>query len=262
MKNILNTVKKRGFTLIEVLVASSVLFIVSAAVVGLSNSIIQGTSVTADSATANRLATEGLELVTKIRDDKVKNANFTTGKFIWFDPVELYDKYGWYKLGETFPGNNIWELIEENSYNDPDTKNTIDLTSFDPQNMEYLPVDSIDYYRLICVEGVAAGNEQEDTLLGCNIITIGGGALTVDDGDRDSSQPGCYDPGDTINLFREDTFCLFTQNSLNKNQVGEDKRISDGNAVKIRSVVIWNDKDTYRSTDIATLLTNWQSFIQ
>ena len=247
-----NKLIKRSFTLIEVLVASSVLFIVSAAVVGLSNSIIQGTSVTADTASANRLATEGLELITKIRDDKVKNADFRSGVFIWFDQVEESSDYGWYKLEkEEFPfGNTDWQLTRET---ETAYGNIIDLTEFDVRGAEKIRLGLIDYYRLICVEAIAAENDQDDSSLNCN--TVSGGEV-VNDGVRDVIS-ACYtgsSPGDI--------FCKFTKDSLNKNRLGTDKKIPDGNAVKIRSVVLWNDRDVYRTTEISTILTNWQSFAQ
>lgn len=247
---------KKSFTLIEVLVASSILFIVSAAVVGLSNSIIQGTSVTADSATANRLATEGLELITKIRDDNLKNASFESGKFIWLDEVEFSNEYGWYTLDETSIGTNIWELTRSSDYNDPILQNnTIVMSSFNMTGAVSELVGLVDYHKLICIEAVGAVNDQEEGILSCN--TAAERTLMVDDGNRNSANPGCYDEG---TVGEKDIFCLFTKDSLNKNRLGEDKRISDGNAVKIRSVVLWNDKDNYRVTEVATILTNWQSF--
>lgn len=253
---IFESIKKKSFTLIEVLVASSILFIVSAAVVGLSNSIIQGTSVTADSATANRLATEGLELITKIRDDKIKIASFETGKFIWFGPVESSAEYGWYTLDE-FPANN-WTLIPSPVYGD-----VIDTTSFNGAASENINnLGLVDYYRLICIEAVGAENDQKDNSINCN--TVEDGAKTVNDGSR-AAISVCFPYDNTgLNIRNVDVFCEFTEDSLNKNKVvaNKFKLIPDGNSVKIRSVVLWNDRDVYRSTEIATILTNWQSFAQ
>ena len=247
-----NKLIKRSFTLIEVLVASSVLFIVSAAVVGLSNSIIQGTSVTADTASANRLATEGLELITKIRDDKVKNADFRSGIFVWFDQVKESTDYGWYRLKQDeFPEDNNWQLIKDSEV---PYGNIIDLTEFDVKGAEEISLGLIDYYRLICVEAIAAENDQINNSLNCN--TVDEGNQVVNDGIRDVVSACHLEPSPG------DIFCKFTKDSLNKNRLGTVKKIPDGNAVKIRSVVLWNDKDVYRTTEISTILTNWQSFAQ
>lgn len=248
---------RKGFTLIEVLVAGSILFIVSAAVVGLSNSIIQGTSTTTDEASANRLATEGLELVKKIRDDTVKNAGFGAGEFIWFDPVENATNYGWYALEEDAILGDSWELNSVGSA----YGNVINLSSagFSPSAAEPIISGPLTFYRLICVEAVAAENDQSEDGLNCN--TVAEGAKTVSDGNRLITSD-CYSEADTPTVRREDIYCDFTQESLNVNRTVADKLIPDGNAIKIRSVVFWNDRDSYKSVQVATLLTNWRSVVE
>ncbi|MEX1123747.1 MAG: prepilin-type N-terminal cleavage/methylation domain-containing protein [Patescibacteria group bacterium] len=250
----------KAFTLIEVLVASSILFIVSAAVVGLSNSIIQGTAITADQASANSLATEAIELTTKIRNDTVKGGGFNTpgseGKFIWFAPAEDPIEYGWYQLGEDPVTPNKWSL----NYDGADFGNVIDTTTadFDPTLAETITVGQVTYYRFTCIEALAAEADQQDGLLNCNTIKDGNDYNAVIDGTRDLPSE-CYS-GD--NIWEEDIYCKFTKPSLNYNRVVQDKLIPDGNAVKVRSIVIWQDKDIYRSSEIATILTNWQLLTQ
>lgn len=75
---------KRAFTLLEVLVAGGILFVVSAAVVGLSNSIIQGTVISSDTTVTNRWVAEGIEFATKIRDDNSRIQGFSQGQQYWF----------------------------------------------------------------------------------------------------------------------------------------------------------------------------------
>lgn len=259
-KNLLIS-RKSAFTLIEVLVAGSILFVVSAAVVGLSNSIIQGTAITTDEASANRLATQGLELITKIRDDQAKSGGFTdTGKFIWFAPVEDPAEYGWWQLSENPPSSNAWDLDL-----DDDFSNVIDTTvgEFNPDLAEAILLNDtaganqITFYRFICIEALAAESNQEDGLLNCNTAKVNNNNLPVIDGTRDNPE-SCYsvEVGSTVN---EDIYCQFTEESLNRNRVITGKIIPDGNAVKVRSVVIWQDRDIYRQTEISTILTNWQS---
>lgn len=252
---------KRAFTLIEVLVAGSVLFIVSAAVVGLSNSIIQGTALTTDEATANRLSTEGLEIVTKIRDDQLKQATYQSGRFIWFEPAESVDDYGWYKLDEVVANSNAWLLQRQATL--PNVIDTVDGT-FDVTLAQRLSVGTIDFYRLICVEAVGGTDNQDEKSLNCN--TRSNVEQIVNDGDRSTAvlTNECFSEGATANAYKEDIYCQFTKDSINRNQIttaANEKIIPDGNAVKVRSLVFWNDRGNYRVSSTATLFTNWQSVV-
>ncbi len=254
---------KNSFTLIEVLVAGSVLFIVSAAVVGLSNSIIQGTALTTDEAVANRLSTEGLEVVTKIRDDQLKQASYQSGRFVWFDPAETSAGYGWYMLEEETANPNSWQLQPQSAL--PNVINTADGT-FDVAQAQHLPVGTIDFYRLICVEAVAGSDNQADGSLNCNTRSNPGDPpIIVNDGDRQLAvlTNNCFSDGANANEYKEDIYCQFTETSINRNRITttNEKIIPDGNAVKVRSVVVWNDKGRYRSSATATLFTNWQSVV-
>jgi type II secretory pathway pseudopilin PulG len=247
---------KKAFTLLEVLVAGSILFIVSAAVVGLSNSIIQGTALTTDQATANRLATQGLELVTKIRDDNVKNGNFTEGRFIWFEPVTEATDYGWWQLEEI---SNNWQ-INKDEIDFPD--NQIDLSDFDSTKAEKLSVDQIDFYRFICVEAWAANAflNEEQTIL-CNAQSDSSGFIDVIDGTR-SEIDSCF-AASVGTTYNKDSYCEFTAESLNRNRsVGDQKLIPNGNAVRVRSIVVWEDRDQFHVSQVATALTNWRSFTE
>ncbi|MDO8650274.1 MAG: hypothetical protein Q7K33_03105, partial [Candidatus Berkelbacteria bacterium] len=60
---------RRGFSLLETLIATGVLIVVVMGVMSLSNSLIVGTVVNADKTIINRWASEGIELTQKIRDD-------------------------------------------------------------------------------------------------------------------------------------------------------------------------------------------------
>jgi type II secretory pathway pseudopilin PulG len=246
----------RAFTLLEVLVAGSILFIVSAAVVGLSNSIIQGTALTTDQATANRLATQGLELVTKLRDDNIKNGNFTDGNFVWFEPVAQAADYGWWQLGEI---GGSWQL-DKDEIDFP--QNEINLATLDGTKAEKLSVDQIDFHRFICVEALAANAfTDEEQKIFCNAQNDGNGFIDVNDGTR-SEITNCF-AGSVGLTYNKDSYCEFTSESLNRNRAtGEDKFIPNGNAVKLRSIVIWEDRDQFHTSEVSTLLTNWQSFVQ
>lgn len=253
----------RAFTLLEVLVSGGILFIVASAVVGLSNSIIQGTSISNDTTITNRWAAEGLELTTKIRDDAVKQASFETGQVIWFAPAENVGKYGWYYLKDTSlaADGTQWALTKI-----ADTNNIIDLTKLsatlspDELKATNLTSDTLLANRLVCVEAVAAQKLTDETKLGCNVTE--NGTQTLSDGDR-TIRTNCDRGSLTANPRNEDLFCKLTLESLNRNKTGSGTTtIPDGNAVKVRSVVIWPDRGKNLTTDIATLLTNWKSVEQ
>lgn len=244
----------RAFTLLEVLVAGSILLIVTAAVVGLSNSIIQGTSVNADQATAGRLASQGIELVTKIRDDTVKKGNFSLGEFVWFEPAERSSSYGWWQLAQS---GNAWTI----SNDELDFRgNSIDLTSFDEKKAEKLSVDQIDFYRFVCVEALAASNYFDDQKIYCNTQKIDNDTRDINDGTR-TEKDECLLYSVGITTVNKDSYCDFTAESINRYRVGStNKYIPNGNAVKVRSIVVWSDRGEYQKSELSTILTNWRSY--
>lgn len=259
--------QSRAFTLLEVLVSGGILFIVASAVVGLSNSIIQGTSITNDTTITNRWAAEGLELTTKIRDDAVKQLSFSTGQAIWFAPAENVDNYGWYYLDDSLAPGTKWQLSNSNlSLANP---NIIDITTFDFTKLPAqtkLKSDNLTANRLICIEAVGAQTLPEEGKISCN--TFGDTEAShkkVSDGDRmlNSSGNKC-DRGNGGSIKKNiDLFCLISFESINRNKLNATPiEIPDGNAVKVRSVVIWPDRNTFSTTDMATLLTNWKSLEQ
>jgi prepilin-type N-terminal cleavage/methylation domain-containing protein len=232
---------KKGFTLLEVLVAAGILFIVGSATVGLTNSIIQGTAQTSSETVANRLASEGLELVAKKRDDTVKAA---VGDDPWFAYASAVNQYGWYAVSPngtlTATGLNLVPLLS-----------VVTTATSLPVEVKQ-SVGNQDYYRLICIEAVGATvpTAANDTQTHCNTKLDGS---AKDDGNRNApSLTTCAAPAGT------DTYCEITTASLSRNRVGT-LAIPPGNAVKIRSVVIWQDKELFRVSDVATFLTNWKS---
>ncbi len=254
---------KRAFTLLEVLVAGGILFVVSAAVVGLSNSIIQGTVISSDTTVTNRWAAEGIEFATKIRDDNSRIQGFSQGQQYWFHTPNLTsDRYGWHYLVANADGIT-WRLQPLPT----EYKNVLEYktATFDPAPLtgDEIQAENLRGYRFICVEAVGAIRtaNQNTNKLHCN--TNGDDTTTkiVTDGPRNASATTCYQEAPTVDQLRFDRYCLLTRPSLNREGLGtgSPKLILDGNAVKVRSVVLWNDRGEYRFTDIATMLTNWRS---
>jgi len=235
----------RGFSLLETLIATGVLVVVVLGVVALSNSLVAGTVVNADKTIVNRWAVEGLELTQKVRDDNVTSKKTSSsGLPIWFEPAidNRGSKYGWYKLDKN-PDKESWDLDVTNLEN---TISEADFTEFG----ETLRSDQTVGYRLICVEAFSA---VADTYK-CNSDGLSG---TVDDGSRDN--PSVTD------CNQNDGYCELTHQSLNERNVEPrnwDKIIPVGNAVKIRSVIIWEDKDEFRASSVSSLLTNWRGYEQ
>lgn len=241
--------KKRGFSLLETLIATGVLIVVVLAVISLSNSLIAGTVANADRTIINRWNAEGLELVKKIRDDNITSRAFdqSTGLPSWFAQA-LEDggrDYGWYKLRTA--NSKTWEL------DGPIPAGlTIDSSTFKDLG-ESLTSDKTEGYRLICVEAVGATALADTTnTFQCNTDTNG----TVDDGLR--SELGVCQVGNG----KYDLYCQMTRSSVNRNRLVESSLIPAGNAVKIRSVIIWFDKDLVRSSSLATFVTNWRDYVQ
>jgi Tfp pilus assembly protein PilV len=222
---------KRGFTLIEVLVAGGILFLVGASVVGLTNNIIQGTQVTSDKTAMNLWAQEGIEIVKKIRDDS--NLNRTNQTTAWLDQATDVNKYGWYYLDQ----NSILVPLSTGEYNVKDNPSEANLK---------LSANELTGYRLICFEAVGSAQVTDDPdNLYCNHTTV---SQVVNDGDR-SNLTDCQDG---------DVYCAMTKDSINVNSGASGKIIPPGSALKVRSVVFWYDKSVTRTADVSTLLTNWQ----
>jgi Tfp pilus assembly protein PilV len=249
---------RRAFTLLEVLIAGGVLFVVSAAVVGLSNSIVQGTTASNDKTITNRWASEGLEIVSKIRDDQTRQSVASSGQVEWFSPALKApsgpDSYGWYTLAPD--PISTWKLVRVN-----ELPAVIDLeTSFDTTKAEQKTSDNLEGYRLICVESYGAQSIDKDGFISCNAHSDG--VRTVADGDR-AIHPGveCYNAPASASVQNQDLYCQLTKKSLNTvtSPGGVATFIPDGNAVKVRALVMWNDRGDYKISDIATVLTNWKS---
>ncbi len=243
---------RAGFTLLEVIVAGSVLFIVASAVVGLSNTIIQGTVSNSDATITNRWSSEGLELVQKVRDENVLNKQLdSNGNFIWLDQATSVDKYGWYKLTTSITDPNKWELSLV------DGNPELPFTSFENIG-EKMTADQTTAYRLICIEAVGAQQSgKDDGNVYCNAAFNSNGDYS-----------GPYKDGGTTGSSRtlksdcatEDLYCVYTKASLNATGTSRNNFIPDGNAVKVRSVVAWVDKANYKTSDISTLFTNWKGY--
>jgi Tfp pilus assembly protein PilV len=237
---------RKAFTLLEVLIAAGVLFVVSSAVVGLSNSIIQNTGTNANRVVADRWATEGLELVGKIRDESVKNGVQVNGETVWFAPAYQASSYGWYYL------NSAGQLVARSSQST--TLSIKDLLSAPttPSDVEVKQSDKLTAYRLICVEAAGAVSQNDrnatdkDDVLRCNTSSATS-QNAVDDGSRQTS----------AQCNSGDAYCLMTQASLGRNAVTA-RIIPAGSAVKVRSVVIWTEKSAPQRADLAELLTNWK----
>jgi type II secretory pathway pseudopilin PulG len=244
MEGSVRQVKQKAFTLLEVLIAVGVLFIIGAAVVSLSNTLIRGTVSTADATVANLWAVEGLELVTKHRDDRVKAADNQT----WLSQAQDYRDYGWYYVEldpqthdvtltrAVFNGNpNYLGLTKAEAYDDADPSSA-------------LKSEALEAKRLICVEaiGVPSINQSANTdRLRCNM-------------DRTSDQ--AYDDGSrqvSSTCANNDIYCVMTRASLERNTVIA-PIIPSGNAVKVRAVIVWPTQFGYRTTEMSTVLTNWK----
>lgn len=245
---------KQGFTLLEVLIAGAVLFLVASAVIGLNNSILQGTSINADQTSTSAWAAEGLELASKIRDDTARlHQNFVNGDPIWFSPAYSTSLYGWYRLEQTgTPANPSWQLAQIQP-NPGAEINLDDLNNNIIDTGAPLTANGITAYRLICIESYAAVDTAPAGKSRCNADA--NGALIASDGSR-TSVSSC----DT----QYDLYCNYTKSSLNKNKLStlQNNFIPAGNAVKIRSMVAWQDRGQFRTYDISSLLTNNISLTQ
>ncbi|MCR4308311.1 MAG: prepilin-type N-terminal cleavage/methylation domain-containing protein [Candidatus Berkelbacteria bacterium] len=234
---------RRGFSLLETLIATGVLIVVILGVMSLSNSLIAGTVVNADKTIINRWASEGVELTQKIRDDTILTKSTSPR---WFEPAidENGGKYGWYKLSPT--NDQTWSISRLlGRTNKVTAEDFISNTVGEP-----LKSDKTLGFRLICVEAVGAQDTRIDDDFYCNTTD----ETAVSDGSRNDPNATVCQPGDL--------YCGMTYISINKNRLLPKIIIPSGNAVKIRSVVVWQDKDLFRSSSMATLLTNWKGYEQ
>ena len=232
---------KRGFSLLETLIAAGILIVVTLAIVGLSNSLIAGTIINSDKTIINRWAAEGIELTQKIRDDNLLS-QATAATPGWFVPAvaDNGQGYGWYKLIPGAKTSQLTKVATGNNISEADFKN----------NAEVLTSDQTTGYRLICVEAVSASapvaTSSDTNPFHCNTQ----GTTVVQDGRRD--QPTA------TTCQTADLYCQITKASVNKNRLDNNNIIPSGTAVKIRSVVVWDEKNQVHSSSIATLLTNWR----
>lgn len=242
---------KKGFTLLEVLIAGSVLFMVGASVVSLTNSIIQGTIRTTEKTVMNRWATEGLELTKKIRDNNVLSEKNWLEQAV--DPNSLTSSYGWHLLRFN---QNRYSLIPFAQRRDS-SKTLLEIVDSEGSNSsEVLTSNELTGFRLVCIESVSAvqkplvngGTDNETQTIYCNADENGN--FITDDGSRENLT-SCDD---------NDFYCSMTQPSLNKNRPSGKPEIiiPAGNAVRVRAVVAWQIKDQLYYTDIGSILTNWQ----
>lgn len=232
--------KQNGFTLLEVLIAVGVLFIVGSAVLSLSNTLIQGTVSTADATVTNLWAAEGIELVAKNRDDRLReDANQP-----WLEQVTTYTDYGWYQV--SLVGSAVELRRADFDGNDRKLKITKAeaLAAGDKLTSEALVAA-----RLVCIEAVGAASNNSTLTsdqLGCNLNDTG--TASFNDGLRQL----------TSDCRTTDVYCLMTKTSLNRNN-SRTVFTPAGSAVKVRTVLVWENQYGYQTSEIATMLTNWRS---
>jgi len=229
----------RAFTLLEVMIAGVILILVGSATVSLSNSLIQGTVSNSDKSVTNRWATEGLEIMTKLRDDQAQAAINNSSVPIWLPQATSSDQYGWYGLTSVDDSWTMTQLSLPNviAQNDIATQVTAG---------ELKTSDTLIARRLICVEAVGANSDMTDDTLRCNVDA---GGSTINDGDRTH----------VTSCDLTDIYCLMTKESLKLGRL-TGPIIPAGNALKVRSVVVWQDKGEYKNANMATLLTNWKGY--
>ncbi|MEK7171238.1 MAG: prepilin-type N-terminal cleavage/methylation domain-containing protein [Patescibacteria group bacterium] len=237
---------KRGFSLLETLIATGILVVVVLAVTSLSNSLIVGTISNADKTIINRWNAEGIELTKKIRDDNLLNKDTIKDPLAnWFTPAIKTSSYGWYVL-EVGDTSNTWKLTPVAGYTNKFGR--IELIA--GLIGEELTSDQTIGHRFICVEAVRAQVERKNDNFYCN--TNDRLAPITSDGDR-TKLSTCQ---------TEDLYCAMTKESINRNTLATGKIIPPGNAVKIRSVIIWEDKGSFKSSSLATMITNWKGYEQ
>lgn len=238
--------RKHGFTLLEILIAVGVLFIIGSAVLSLSNTLIQGTIGTADATVTNLWAAEGLELVGKNRDDRLKeNANQP-----WLEAALNHNDYGWYTISltdnravltkATINGStSLLEITKEQAFK-ADQNNPLHVS------------ENLTARRLICIEavGVPSLNPTSNSdNLRCNMDRSTN--VRYNDGSRNIG----------FDCQPNDLYCLMTKDSLNRNN-SRTVFTSAGNAVKVRAVLVWQNQSGYQTTQMSSMMTNWRSASQ
>ncbi len=237
--------RQNGFTLLEVLIAVGVLFIIGSAILSLSNTLIQGTINTADSTITNLWATEGLELTSKHRDDRAKATNNDADDQYWLLQAKSAADYGWYKV--ELQGNAV-NLTRANFVGNQYRVSKADFMTVGNQ----LTSQGLAASRLICIEAVGADSTNSHVgvdQIGCNLNDQGNPYFV--DGNRNVFD-GCR---------TGDEYCLMTLTSLSRNNSGQ-VYIPAGSAVKVRSVIIWRNQFGFQAAEIGTMLTNWRSIDQ
>ena len=235
---------KRGFTLIEVLIASSILIAVIAAVIALSNSINRNTIIASDMTDANNMV--NTDFSTMKGDIQ---AEINSGK-VWMTQAELgadgKNKYGWYYKDPTdgkltrFTDARINVLTPDEIFT---------LTGANKETM-----NNVDYYHLLCFESFEskASSVSDNSKFYCN---EDGSGNIYNDGTR-TVNSDCETLG-----VKNDAYCVFSKPSLNTNSVGlwTQKYVPSGNAVKVRVLVVWKEKEEVLYSDMARLFTNQNS---
>ena len=236
---------KRGFTLIEVLIASSILIAVIAAVIALSNSINRNTIIASDMTDANNMVNTDF---TTMKGDI--QAEINSGG-VWLPQAELEaggaSKYGWYYKDKVTGDLTKFSSPKTNVLTPDDI-----FVNNDPKNME--TTNNVDYYHLLCFESFEskASSMSDDSKFYCN---EDGGGNIYNDGTR-AVNSDCETSGG-----KNDAYCVFSKPSLNTNSIDlwTQKYVPSGNAVKVRVLVVWKEKEEVLYSDMARLFTNQNS---
>lgn len=234
-----------GFSLIEVLVALSILALVGIAVVGLSNSIGQGTIIAADKTVTNWLASEGSQQL----EGLIAN-NPLGGPWLTAATGDNGSNYGWYKLTKDPTGSLLLTKVPNLQVG---ATPRVDFFA----GAEKVTVGNLVAGQLICIEAVSAAASTVPDNINCNVNSNG---AIIEDGLRTTVTST---PVTQEQLCQAgDQYCQITLASLNQNRLPNAllswKSTLPGNAVKIRSVVVWQDKERIRSSELTTLMTNWR----
>ena len=236
---------KRGFTLIEVLIASCILVVVVAAIVALSNSINRNTLIASDMSDANNVAISDFSSI-----ESAVQTNFSAGS-MWLSQAAAITNYGWYYKDAN---TGVLTQFTDTKKNELTSSEVFAMTGEGLKN-----VNGVDYYKLICYEGFGSSasslsGRQSDgsTKFYCNTNDR---TTNYNDGTRIIGTD-CEDT-----LSAKDEFCKFSKESLNKSKPtgGTDwdsTIIPSGNTLKVRSVVVWMHKEEVFYTDVAKIFTN------
>ncbi len=250
--------KRGGFTLIEVLVAGGLLLLVGSAIVALTNSLVRGTITTSNTTIVNSWLSEGAELVTRIRDNNIKQLHADAqGTPVWMDQAtKVTYPYGWYYLKTN---SNSFTLTVANPSSPEVLSKTSDInnsiTRFSDFADAKLVSDNLTAYRFVCIEAVGASPIEDDSNFYCNHFTV---KDSVNDGNS-SVLSGITDCP-TIPANPGDVYCLMTKTSINANRLPSASQlfIPPGNALKINVLIAYDDQNAIHSNQMQTLLTNYR----